>query len=164
MVFLCLGNVCRSPYAANRFEALLRKRVDEPVTVRSAGFIGPGRAPADLALAEARVRGIDTSGHVSTVVDRATLADADLVVLVDAAHARRLRAVAGADEGGGDGAEAGPCRAAVLVLGDLDPEPIGRRTIQDPWGQDPAVFRRVFDRIDRCLDELATLLFPTAGP
>lgn len=152
IVFLCLGNVCRSPYAAYRFEALVRERGVGPLQVLSAGFIGPGRAPADLALAEARARGIDTGGHVSTVIDRATLDGADLVVLVDPAHGRRLRGLAGTR------------RPTSIVLGDLDPEPVDRRTIRDPWGQDPEVFRRVFDRIDRCLDELAARLFPEARP
>jgi protein-tyrosine-phosphatase len=64
------------------------------------------------------------------------------VLLVDPAHARRLRR------------EIGPHDRPVIVLGDLDPQSVNARTIRDPWGQDPDVFERVFDRLDRCLDML----------
>jgi hypothetical protein len=44
------------------------------------------------------------------------------------------------------------------VLGDLDPLPIATRTITDPWGRTADVFDLVFDRIDRCVDELVRLV------
>jgi hypothetical protein len=47
----------------------------------------------------------------------------------------------------------------AILLGDLDPERPGRREIQDPWGHPPAVFESSFDRIDRCLIELARLAY-----
>jgi hypothetical protein len=42
----------------------------------------------------------------------------------------------------------------VLVLGDLDPEPIATRHIWDPINQRSAVFEETYERIDRCLDVL----------
>lgn len=173
VLFLCLGNVCRSPYAEYRFRALAAARGHDTLTVDSAGFIGPGRAPAELALDAARARGIDTGTHRSRVVDDALFAAADLIVLVDAAHGRRLRRLhrsAEAARGGGTGATeatGGPVaatrtRPATVVLGDLDPEPARRRRIRDPWGQEPEIFERVFDRLDRCLEALAELVLPSA--
>jgi hypothetical protein len=44
------------------------------------------------------------------------------------------------------------------VLGDLDPLPIATRTITDPWGRTADVFDLVFDRIDRCVDELVRVV------
>jgi protein-tyrosine phosphatase len=147
VLFLCLGNVCRSPYAAHRFQRLAEEAGDAELDVISAGFIGPGRPPADMALAQALERGVDTTAYRSRVVEPAMLEATDLVVLVDAAHGRRLRRALGRHG------------VPTVVLGDLDPEPVKRRTIRDPWGQDPAVYQRVFDRLDRCLGELAALLF-----
>lgn len=143
VLFLCLGNVCRSPYAEVRFRDWLTAHPATTIEVRSAGFIGPGRSADATALSVARTHGVDTSGHRSVVVDRAMLERADLVVLVDPAHEARLRTVASG------------VSVRTLVLGDLDPEPVRSRTIRDPWGEDPAVFQRVFDRLDRCLDVLA---------
>jgi protein-tyrosine-phosphatase len=138
--------VCRSPYAAHRFQRLAEEAGDIELEVVSAGFIGPGRPPADMALAQALERGVDTTAYRSRVVEPAMLEDTDLVVLVDAAHGTRLRRALGRHG------------VPMVVLGDLDPEPVRRRTIRDPWGQDPAVYQRVFDRLDRCLGELAALL------
>lgn len=138
---LCLGNVCRSPYV----EAYLNTAAGElGFQVISRGFIGPGRPPPREALDAAGKRGIDTREHVSGLVEREDLDSSDLVILVDPAHGPRLRRKLGAHG------------VPVLVLGDLDPQTADFRTIQDPWGTDPEVFHRVFDRLDRCMDVLLT--------
>ena len=46
-------------------------------------------------------------------------------------------------------------RDDIIVLGDLDPVRIVRRAVQDPYGHPAPVFERVFDRVDRCVTELA---------
>ena len=136
---LCLGNICRSPYV----EAYLRKNGGGlGFQVASGGFMGPGRpAPPEAQEAAAR-RGVDTGGHVSRLVDREALEEAELIILVDPAHGPRLRKTLG------------PHDKAVLVLGDLDPETGDARTIQDPFGHEPEVFERVFRRLDRSMDVL----------
>ena len=45
-------------------------------------------------------------------------------------------------------------RQQICVLGDLDPEPIVARGIEDPIDQPPEVFERAYERIDRCIDQL----------
>ena len=49
-------------------------------------------------------------------------------------------------------------RVEVIVLGDLDPEPIFSRTIVDPWAEDDTVYEESYDRIDRCVRELVRLM------
>jgi hypothetical protein len=46
----------------------------------------------------------------------------------------------------------------VLILGDLDPEPIAMRTIPDPFDQSEGFFQVVYERIGRCATELARAL------
>jgi protein-tyrosine-phosphatase len=48
--------------------------------------------------------------------------------------------------------------ASVIVLGDLDPQGAETRSIRDPWGQPPEVFNESYERISRCVTELAQLL------
>lgn len=151
LLFLCLGNVCRSPYAEYRFRDWLSHHHVREVEVRSAGFIGPGRTADETAMAIARTHGVDTSAHRSVVVSHEMVERADLVVLVDPAHERRLRDLLGEPA------------TPTVVLGDLDPEPVRSRRIRDPWGEDPAVFERVFARLDRCLDVLAETTLPSGG-
>jgi protein-tyrosine-phosphatase len=71
---------------------------------------------------------------------------ADLVVAMSHAQARGIR---------------GRFRrsmASVIVLGDLDPQRPETRSIRDPWGQSSEVFDESYDRISRCVKELAELL------
>ena len=46
----------------------------------------------------------------------------------------------------------------VVVLGDFDPTPVDTRTIRDPVDQKREVFDEVYERIARCVRELATVL------
>jgi len=146
ILFVCLGNVCRSPYAEYRMRELLAERgSSDALTVESAGFIKPGRGSPERAVEVASERGLDLTGHVSRVLETCSVDRRTLVVVMEPGQVKGVRQAFGGD-------------TAVLVLGDLDPELPDRRLIPDPWGHEPAVFRSSFDRVDRCLDELLPLL------
>jgi protein-tyrosine phosphatase len=136
VLFLCLGNVCRSPYAESSF-----RHMSPATTLDSAGFIGPDRSPPEDARLIARERGVDVTSHVSKLITTELVRSQDLVVVMEPGQAKRLRREMGAGK-------------TVVVLGDLDPERPRRRRIRDPWGQPPEVFRSSFERIDRCLDAI----------
>jgi protein-tyrosine phosphatase len=137
VLFVCLGNICRSPYAAARYGA-----VAPGAEVQSAGFIGPGRGVPDAAHYTGLSRGCDLTAHRSQLVTAELLRWADLVVVMDPEQRRRLRRSYG--------------RGDALLLGDLDPHPIDTRTVRDPYDQPRTVFVEVFDRIDRCIKELSS--------
>lgn len=141
VLFVCLGNVCRSPYAKWSAEARLQE-APAPHTFDSAGFIGPDRPPPDPALTAARGRGIDHGSHRSKTLDAELVNGSDLVVIFDRGNLKRLRRTKGARTD------------HVLRLGDLDSEWTGKRAIIDPWGKADEEFERTFARIDRCLDAL----------
>lgn len=137
VLVLCLGNICRSPYAA----ASLARCALNGLEVRSAGFLRSGRPSPETARSSAQRNGIDLSGHRSQQVTPALLEQADLVIVMDRGQRGRLREQFGR-------------RTGVLVLGDLDPEPIDTRTIRDPFDQSDEVFDQVYARIDRCVGTL----------
>lgn len=141
VLFVCHGNVCRSPYAAVAFARALDGLPGVSVHVSSAGFIGPGRMPPETALAAAQRRGLDLSNHRSRLLAPEIVRAASVVVVMAADQAEAIRGLYGRD-------------VHVLVFGDLDPLPIATRTVRDPWGQSADVFDLVFDRIDRCNGEL----------
>jgi protein-tyrosine phosphatase len=145
VLFVCHGNVCRSPYAEFAFRNALSSVESRMVRVGSAGFIGPGRQPPSQALAAAARRGVDMRSHSSELIQNSALRDAALVVVMSAQQARALR-------------RGGRPRTGILVLGDLDPQAISRRTIEDPWNKDASVFDDCYARIDRCVQRLADLL------
>lgn len=90
--------------------------------------------------------GVDISDHRSALVTSASLSAADLVVVMSAEQARGIRA------------RLRSSLARVLILGDLDPLSVTRRSILDPWGGADSAFAASYDRIDRCVRELVRLI------
>jgi protein-tyrosine phosphatase len=143
VLFVCLGNICRSPFA----EVALSHRLTQPhVKVTSCGFIGPNRSSPERAQAAATVCGLDLSNHRSKTITEPMIERADLVVVMESSHRRRLRFQhrVPADR--------------IVLLGDLDSEPISRRAIDDPYGRTEEVFVECYRRIDRCVGALADAL------
>jgi protein-tyrosine-phosphatase len=92
ILFICTANICRSPAA----EGLLRKRLQEDGLydwrVSSAGTwaqLRRGAASASITLMAGR--GIDISSHRAREVTAELLADADLILCMEAGHAEALR-------------------------------------------------------------------------
>lgn len=141
VVFICHGNICRSPYAAAAFLRLLGGEAHAQA-VGSAGFIGSNRPSPAEAIAVASRRGLDLRAHRSSPLTRSTVDDAGLLVVMAPDQRRALLACFSQP------------RAPVVLLGDFDPEPIDRRAIRDPVAQDEPVFEAVYTRIDRCLASL----------
>lgn len=148
VLVVCYGNLCRSPFA----ERLLARALDgKDVSVRSAGLGAIRVPPPPAALLAADRRGASIAGHVSTPVTHAMVADADLVITMDARQSRTLTDVFGVS----------PRR--ILVLGDCDPEPVSRRGIPDPIAGTSADFDASYARIERCVAALARILGGLGG-
>lgn len=144
VLFVCHGNICRSPYA----EAALRRELSSDLRVRvevdSSGFIRPDRPPPPEAIDVARERSVDLSGHRSRLVETNSIERSELVFVMDSDQRSAIL-----DRSPG---------STVLLLGDLDPEPAERRRIFDPVMGSRDVFREVYSRIDRCVGVLARRL------
>ncbi len=149
VLVLCHGNVCRSPFAAALVERGTAALGNPRIEVTSAGFVGPDRAPPDNGLLVARSFGIDMSAHVSALVTPERVAACDVVVVMSAAQERQVTA------------KFPRSSALVVVLGDLDPLPIAKRTILDPWNGEVEKFEESYARIARCTIELVKAF---AGP
>ena len=147
ILYICLGNVCRSPYAevASRRDAA--RWTSPPPAWVSAGFIGPDRPSPELAREVAVERGAPLDSHRSQIVSRELVETSDLIVVMEAYQANEL------------GLQFGR-RRGVVILGDLDPRPITTRTITDPWNKSRDVFVASYERIDRCLVALAEWVGP----
>lgn len=94
VLFVCLGNLCRSPMAEGIARDLLVREYPESagvITVSSAGLGAPDGEPATeeavLALAG---RGIDISAHRARRVTPSVLAAAGLVLAMEDRHRERL--------------------------------------------------------------------------
>jgi protein-tyrosine-phosphatase len=144
VLFVCHGNIYRSPYAEHRFRATVAALGAAAPLASSAGFSGPDRPSPDEAIAAAARGGVDISAHRSRLLTGEAARASDLVVVMDSRQARKVERLTGHSQG-----------IPVLVLGDLDPDPIPSRAIVDPWGRGDSVLLEVYQRVDRCVAILA---------
>ena len=92
LLFVCMGNICRSPTAEGVMRGLLREQgLEDAVEVDSAGTGDwhVGDPPDRRATAAARARGIVLDGAARQVA-RADFADFDLILAADRRNLRDL--------------------------------------------------------------------------
>ena len=148
LLALCHGYICRSPLAA----ALLdRELAALSIAVQSGGFLGFNRPPPAEAIAAAERYQVNLADHRSRLVTADLVRAADLIVVMDPTQ-RRLVCE-----------RFGRRPTDVVVLGDFDPAPVETRTIRDPVNESREVFDEVYERIARCVRELARVLGSRAG-
>ena len=98
VLFVCTGNICRSPMA----EGMARARIDErypnragEIAVSSAGIAGLDGERANMgAVVTMRDRGVDIAAHRARSVTAELLAASDLVLTMEARQAEHARAMA----------------------------------------------------------------------
>ena len=93
VLFVCLGNICRSPTAQGVFEAMLAERgLQAHYTVDSAGTGGyhAGEAPDRRAQLAARRRGYDLSAQRARAVCADDFEQFDLILAMDRSNLENL--------------------------------------------------------------------------
>ncbi len=99
VLFVCLGNICRSPLAEGIFRHMaLETAGGRKFFADSAGIGGwhRGEPPDRRAIWAARRRGIDISTQRSRQIASADFRRFDCILAMDAANVRALQAIAGA--------------------------------------------------------------------
>jgi protein-tyrosine phosphatase len=129
VLFVCLGNICRSPLAEAAFR-LEAERIGLAVTVDSAGTGGwhVGEAPDLRAQAVARRNGVDIGHYRGRQVAREDFYRFDVILALDLQNLNALRAIAPAD-----------ATATVGLLLDEVPGRLGE-AVADPYYGDDSGF------------------------
>jgi protein-tyrosine-phosphatase/predicted ATP-grasp superfamily ATP-dependent carboligase len=135
ILFVCKGNVCRSPFA----ESYARTVMNHAVELRSAGYLPrPARGCPRLGVDAARALGVDLDGHRSVGLTEAMVREADAIFVFDDEARRRL-------------ARTYPfARARMLPIGWLTTD--GPVEIRDPFGGGSDDFARTYAAIRRAVD------------
>src|SRR5213596_2672523 len=127
VLFVCTGNICRSPLAAALLERALKEHGLD-VNVTSAGTGAWDGAPAsEGAYLVGLERGLDLSGHRARLLTRELVGQADLILTMARHHRARV------DELGGEG--------RVFVLGEYAGRGADEAEVSDPFGGDLEVYR-----------------------
>ena len=144
ILFVCKGNICRSPLAATYLAAQL-KGSKPLITICSAGLDTTAGKEADpRARAVAERNSLSLKAHVTTCVNEELVGKADLILVMEIIHRSELL-------------ERYPsARKKIFFLGDFD---CGRsREIGDPYGGTAADFEHCFESIRRSCNNLANHL------
>lgn len=147
---VCLGNVCRSPAA----EAVLVRRLSEAglhhVQVSSAGTADyhVGERPHPTSRAEGERRGYEFRTRSAQLVP-SDLERADLVLVMDGANERDVRALASRPED----------VRKIVRLGVFAPgAEAGVRDVPDPWGRPDVAFAQMYDQIEEAVDAVVAAI------
>lgn len=141
ILFVCLGNIIRSPLAEKLFEHVANEAgVGQKYAVDSAGTAGyhDGERPDERMRRTAARRGFVYDGS-SRQVRPGDLEEFDLIIPMDVENLNDLRRLARDDSQ----------RAKLHLLREFDPEAEGDVAVPDPWYGGPQGFEHVYDIIER---------------
>lgn len=173
VLFVCTGNICRSPMAEALLRAELDRRGCRDVEVASCGtWADDGARASDGTARVLRARGVDVAGHRSRAATRDEVASADLVVAMTSVHERELERLAPEAapktrllkeiaELGAAAAGRAPAEARVDALL-AAPRPPARRSldVDDPYALTDSAYDRCLADVEAGVAALAEVLCP----
>lgn len=153
LVFVCWGNICRSPMAERVAERLIdEQRLDIEVTSFGISDEEHGNPIDRRAVRVLDEAGYRTDGHEARKVAADDLTDADLVIAVEPFQVARLRGLAPG--------------ANVQLLNDYNPDKAKGESLDDPWYGGAAGFESTLADIEAAMPgilEAVTAQWDPAG-
>ena len=147
VLFVCLGNICRSPLA----EAALRRAaqdagLDMEIDSAGTGSWHVGKGPDPRSIAEALRHGIDISGYRARQVGKADFDRFDHIIALDASNLANLERLA-------------PARSAAHLSLLLDHVAgLEGQDVDDPYYGGPEGFETTWDQVSAAARNLVTEL------
>jgi protein-tyrosine phosphatase len=149
VLFICLGNICRSPMAEGVFRRVVEKEgLTDRFEIDSAG-LGDwhvGQAPDTRAQAAAKLRGIDISRQCARQVALEDFARFDRLLVMDRSNYAELKRLAPAD-----------ARAKIQYFLDFAPQ-AGTKDVPDPFFGGAEGFDHALDLIEAAANGLLASL------
>lgn len=147
VLFVCMGNICRSPVSQGVFEEVVRREglagEIEADSAGTHGFYHAGEPPDPRAQESAARRGIDISAQRARLLDRKDCEIFDYVLTMDEENHERVSALC---RGAGTRAEIRPFLDFAPGLPD--------REVPDPYGGGPEGFELVMDLVEAASEGL----------
>lgn len=145
ILFVCTGNICRSPLAEALMRRALEQRDLQHIEALSAGTGAWDGAPAsEGAYLVALERTLDLSGHRARLLTRELVEQADLILTMARHHRARV------DELGGEG--------RVHVLGEYAGSEGDAAEVSDPFGGDLEVYRETARQLEDFIEAVVQRL------
>jgi len=147
ILFICKGNICRSPYAGRYLRKIAENRNLPGICSRSAGLEVRVSVPSpDLAVQVAKTLGVDLMDHRSKPVTAEMIKGSDMIFVMEHHQAIFLRRTFPAHVP----------KIFLLSLFDANPPPAGehalRYNIPDPYGKAEKDFLECFRKIEGSIE------------
>jgi len=143
ILFVCLGNICRSPIAHGVLEAKIKSlNLTGKINVDSAGTSSwhRGEHPDPGSIDVCRKYGLDITGQKSRPVSTKDTEQFNYFIAMDKSNYWTLKnEYAIPDE-------------RLFLMRDFDPNKDGNRDVPDPYGMSDSAFEDVYKMIDRSMD------------
>jgi protein-tyrosine phosphatase len=145
ILFVCTGNICRSPLA----EGILRSKLDKKdlhAIVDSAGFenFHVNDPPDDRAIKTGKKYGIDISGHRGRLMTSRDAEQFDRIYVMDSWHYRNAMKLCSTDD-----------QAAKIDLIMNSVYPGQDIPVKDPWYSGMEAFEEVYHQLDDACEKIA---------
>ncbi|MBQ9396777.1 MAG: hypothetical protein IJU23_14835 [Proteobacteria bacterium] len=136
VLFVCSGNMCRSPYGAARFADLAGNRKVQVVSAGTLRLVGRGAAPEMVKTAAEN--GLNLEAHRSNALSKMLIQASDVIFVMELIHRQEVLRLCpeAADK--------------IILLGNWLPTPV--QELVDPMGKTPDVYREVAAQIDAALE------------
>lgn len=152
VLFICKGNICRSPFAEHLASKLQREGVNAGIRFGSAGLHVPKATPSpENAIQVARQFGVDLESHRSQSISLELVRAYDMIIAMEVWQYEELKA------------SFNRYHDKLFLLPLLDANGQGKErgyaafNVQDPYGGPPSAFEECFNRIGRCIESVFQL-------
>lgn len=146
VLFVCLGNICRSPAAEGAFRKLLElNELEEFFDVDSCGTANyhQGELPHPTTRSVASSRGIELNHRCRQFIQR-DFERFDYIAVMDANNYANIVRLAEREE----------FKAKIFKFRKFDPHTPGEPDVPDPYSQPLSTFEYVQDVVERCSESL----------
>ena len=159
ILFICQGNVCRSPYAGRYLRKIAGDRNLRGICTRSAGLdVRVSASSPDLAVRVAKTLGVELMDHRSKPVTADMIENSDMVFTMEHRQAAFMR------KNFPDHVR----KIFLLPLFDTNPPPAGeyarRYNIPDPYGKSEKEFQECFRKIESSIEGFLSRTDLQPGP
>ena len=148
VLFVCTGNICRSPMAEAMARAMLKERGRADIVVSSAGTSASVGSPAsEGAYLVGIEKGFDLSAHLASQLTEELVEDADLILAMSVHHVHRAEML------GGEG--------KTYLLGGYAGRDADTEEVDDPFGGDLEDYRVTHEQLDSMLKDAIERIIST---
>lgn len=148
IIFVCTGNICRSPMAQYYAQSVINKRANsENYYIESAGINAyQGEGSTQNAIDAMKQYGIDLSKHKANTLENSLIEEADYIIGMTELHKNILMQIYP------------KLKNKIFTLREVAGNDMYSKDIEDPWGYNLDVYvniaKQIVENVDKFLEKI----------